>query len=93
LLKVADPELPVASSIDDIAAEALQLTPRQRGDLIRKLIASLEGEAADSPEAVARAWDEEIARRVADMESGRIAWIPVEEVFQELDEFLAARIR
>jgi len=83
----------VASSIDDIEAQALQLTPRQRGDLIRKLIASLEGEAADSPEAVARAWDEEIARRVAEMESGHVAWIPVEEVFQELDELFAARIR
>ena len=83
----------MASSIDDIEAQALQLTPRQRSDLIRKLIASLEGEAADSPEAVARAWDEEIARRVADMESGRVAWIPVEEVFQELDELLAARSR
>jgi putative addiction module component (TIGR02574 family) len=80
-------------SIDDIEAQALQLTPRERGDLIRKLIVSLEGNAEDSPEAVARAWDEEIARRVADMESGRTAWIPAEEVFKELDEMLASRSR
>lgn len=83
----------MAISIDDIEAQALQLPPRERGDLIRKLIASLEGEAEDSPETVARAWDEEIARRVADMESGRTAWIPAEEVFKDLDELLASRIR
>lgn len=81
----------MAISIDDIEAQALQLTPRERGDLIRKLIVSLEGNAEDSPEAVARAWDEEIARRVADMESRRTAWIPAEEVFRELDELLASR--
>jgi len=81
----------MAISIDEIEAQALQLTPCERGDLSRKPSVSLNGEAKDSPEAVARAWDEEIARRIADMESDGIAWIPAEHIFKELDELLASR--
>ncbi len=74
--------------LEKLEAEALQLTPRERGELIHRLIVSLEGETEDTPEAVARAWDEEIARRVADMEAGKTVWIPAEEVFARLDAII-----
>ncbi len=74
--------------LEKLEAEALQLTPRERGELIHRLIVSLEGETEDMPEAVARAWDEEIARRVADMEAGKTVWIPAEEVFARLDAII-----
>jgi len=38
-----------------------------------------------TPEAVARAWDEEIARRIAAMESGDTEWIPAETAFARLN--------
>jgi putative addiction module component (TIGR02574 family) len=54
---------------------------------------SLESEPEDSPEAIAQAWDEEIARRVADMEAGRTEWVPFDEVMTKLrDKINAAKI-
>ena len=68
--------------------QALQLSPKERGELIHRLIVSLESEPEDTPEAIAKAWDEEIARRVADMEAGKTVWIPAEEVFARLDAII-----
>ena len=42
----------------------------------------------DTPEAIALAWDEEIARRVADMDAGKTVWIPADEVFARLDAII-----
>lgn len=78
----------MAAILKEIADQALSLTPKERGELIHRLIVSLEGEAEDSPEAIAKAWDEEIARRVADMEAGKTLWIPAEEVFARLDAII-----
>ena len=41
-------------------------------------------EGAETHGAIARAWDEEIARRVADMEAGRTEWVPADEVMARL---------
>lgn len=80
--------------LKEIEEQALQLTPKERGELAHRLIVSLDGEPEDSPEAIAKAWDEEIVRRVADMEAGRTEWIPAEEVFKEIDQIIAtARTR
>lgn len=74
----------MAEKLNEIESQALQLSPEERGELIHRLIISLEGEPEDSPEAIAKAWDEEIARRVADMEAGRTQWIPADEVMTRL---------
>ncbi len=71
-------------ALEKLETEALRLSPEERGELIHRLIVSLEGETEDTPEAVARAWDEEIARRVADMEAGRTEWVPFDEVMTRL---------
>ena len=78
----------MAAILKEIESQALQLSPPERGKLIHRLIVSLEGEPEDSPEVIAKAWDEEIARRVADMDAGKIAWIPAEEVFARLDALI-----
>jgi putative addiction module component (TIGR02574 family) len=70
--------------LEEIENQAMKLSPKERGDLIHRLILSLEGEPEALPEEIAKAWDEEIARRVADMDSGRTQWIPAEEVFARL---------
>ena len=70
--------------LKEIENQALQLSPPERSELIHRLIVSLEGQLQDTPEAIARAWDDEIARRVADMEAGRTEWIPADEVMSRL---------
>jgi len=78
----------MAAILKEIESQALQLTPSERGELIHRLIVSLEGESEDSPAAIAQAWDEEIARRVAEMDAGKTVWIPAEEVFARLDALI-----
>jgi len=70
--------------LDELERQALQLSPKERGELIHRLIVSLEGEPKESPEAIAEAWNAEIARRVADMEAGRTKWMPADEVMAHL---------
>jgi putative addiction module component (TIGR02574 family) len=76
-------------ALKDVELQALQLPPQQRSELIHSLIASLDGPMADSPEAIAKAWDEEIDRRIANMDAGRTKWIPGDEALARI----RARIR
>ena len=78
----------MAAILKEIESQALQLSPSERGELIHRLIVSLEGDSGDSPAAIAQAWDEEIARRLADMDAGKSVWIPAEEVFARLDALI-----
>ena len=56
---------------------------QQRAELAHFLILSLdEGE----DEGVEEAWDQELARRMAQIESGEAVTIPAEEVFARLRE-------
>lgn len=80
----------MAAILKEIEDQALQLSPKERGELAHRLIVSLEGEPEDSPEAIAQAWDEEIARRVADMEAGHTQWIPADEVMTRLRAKISA---
>ena len=70
--------------LKELEEQALRLPPNERGELIYRLIVSLEGDTQDSPKAIAQAWDDEIARRVADMDAGRVQWIPADEVMAKL---------
>ena len=79
----------MATTLKEVEAQAMALSARERGDLANRLIASLDGEPEGTPEEIAKAWDEEIARRVADMEAGRTQWIPAEQVFAEIDALIA----
>ena len=78
----------MAALLKEIEDQALQLSPQERGELIHRLIVSLEGPAEDTPEAIAKAWDEEIARRVAEIDAGTAVLIPHEQVMAEIDEML-----
>lgn len=80
----------MAANLKEIERQALQLSPEERSELIRRLIISLDGEPEESPEAVVKAWDEEIARRVADMEAGRTQWIDAGEVMAQLRTTISA---
>lgn len=63
----------------DIFDAAVRLPPDERARLVRELAATLEGvELRDD-------WEDEIARRVDDLDRGRVNAIPAEQVFSELE--------
>ena len=72
----------------DLEAQVLALPERERNALVARLLDSLESVFDDSPDAVARAWDEEIARRIADCDAGRTQGIPLEQVQAEIQLLL-----
>lgn len=78
----------MAAVFKDIEAQALALPERERNALVARLLDSLDSAFDDSPDAVARAWDEEIARRVAEFESGAGQDIPLEQVQAEVRAML-----
>jgi putative addiction module component (TIGR02574 family) len=86
-------EIAMGAMLDELEAQAMKLPPLERGELIHRLLVSLDGEPEGTPEEIAKAWDEEIARRVADMEAGRTEWVPAEEVFREIDSIIAKHSR
>jgi putative addiction module component (TIGR02574 family) len=70
----------------ELLKKALSLPVAERADLAGSLIGSLD-EAQD--EAVAAAWDEEVARRMADIDSGKVKTAPWEEVREKLSSGLS----
>jgi putative addiction module component (TIGR02574 family) len=68
-----------------VLQEALELPPRERADLLEAIAASLDGFEL-SPE-----WEDEIRRRVEDLDAGRVEPLPGEEVFSRLEQRLRAR--
>jgi putative addiction module component (TIGR02574 family) len=70
----------------ELLQKALALPEEERAALVRSLIESLEG-APD--EGVERAWDDELARRIADLDSGRAKTVSWEEVRQRISARLA----
>ena len=70
----------------ELLHKALALPEDDRAALVRSLIQSLDGA---SDEGVGRAWDEEIARRIADIDSGKAKTIAWEEVRQRITARLA----
>jgi len=71
----------------EVLAKAMQLSSRERGLLIDRLVESLDDEPADAD--AEEAWAAEIKRRVDDVRSGKVKMIPGEEVEREM----AARLR
>lgn len=61
----------------ELLAQALDLSPSERGRLAAMLIDSLETEVDEDADAT---WAEEIQRRVEDIDQGRVQLIPWSEV-------------
>ena len=78
----------MGAMIEELEAQALKLSPQERGELAHRLIVSLDDEPNESPEAIAKAWDEEIARRVAEIDAGTAELIPHEEVVADINALL-----
>jgi putative addiction module component (TIGR02574 family) len=70
--------------LKQLEAEALELSVRERAQLAHRLIVSLDEDVMEDPAEVERAWDEEISRRLAEVEAGTAELIPADQVFAEL---------
>ena len=79
-------------TLEALTDEVLRLAPDDRSKLIRKIVASLDDvpQPDTASEAIAAAWDEEIARRVANMDAGRTHWIPSDVVIGDLRAKISA---
>ncbi len=67
------------STAEQLEVAALQLPRSERAWLAERLISSL-----DQDEEIAAAWDEEIRRRLEELDAGLVEEIPAEEVLARL---------
>lgn len=75
----------MSTTIESLADAAMQLSPDDREMLVERLLASLEGPALHP------AWEAELARRVADMNAGRIRFTPANEAMARLADHIYSR--
>jgi putative addiction module component (TIGR02574 family) len=71
-------------SADEILKEALALPAEDRAVIAGSLIGSLDDDAAD--EQAEELWSAEIARRIAEIDAGRVRLVPWSEVRQRLSK-------
>lgn len=70
--------------LERLEAEALELPVRERARLAQRLIESLDEVVAEDSGEIDQAWEEEIRRRMAELDAGTAELIPAEQVFAEL---------
>lgn len=73
---------------DEIIAQALQQPEKERARIAETLISSLDKEADAEVEL---AWQNEIAKRLNEIDSGKVKCVPWEEVRSRLHENAHAR--
>ena len=73
---------------EKILAEALTLDMHERADVAAKLIASLDGEPDEDVEAC---WAAEVARRIEEIEAGRVELVPWEDVERRIEREILKR--
>jgi len=77
--------------LDQLSQAVLHLPIAARAELASRLLESLDAEErAETPEAIATAWEAELDRREADFATGIGVGVPAADVFQRLEANLAA---
>jgi putative addiction module component (TIGR02574 family) len=66
--------------VDELARKARALSPEERVRLAEELLATVQ----EVDPQVEAAWDEEIKRRIEEIDSGKAKLIPAEDVFAEV---------
>jgi putative addiction module component (TIGR02574 family) len=74
-------EATMSTTVDEIETKIRTLSLQDKAQLIRDLIAELDGPADDDVE---RAWLEEAVRRRQEIVDGRVQAVPGERVFEHL---------
>ena len=70
----------MSTLVEELSARAKTLSAEDRARLVEELLDSLQGESDSEAES---AWDHEIERRVAEIESGTAKLVSAEEVHAE----------
>jgi putative addiction module component (TIGR02574 family) len=78
----------MSAAAKEIVEAALKLDPEARAEVAQEIIESLENSNYGE---LSPAWEEELDRRVRDIEEGRVQLIPGEQVFAEIEASLRAR--
>jgi len=71
----------MARNLEELAQEAMKLSPPQRASLAHKLIASLDEPVDENAEAE---WLAVIDRRLAEIKQGKVKGRPIEDVIRDL---------
>lgn len=72
------------ATLQQVTEEIRELSPQDREQLIRALIRDFEPAETFSRDEIDRAWDEEIARRLEEIDSGKVKTVPAEKVFARI---------
>jgi putative addiction module component (TIGR02574 family) len=72
----------------ELLKRAFALTAEERAELAGSLLEGLDG-VHDDPEAIEAAWNEEIARRIEDLNSGKARTVSWDEVRRRISSKLA----
>jgi len=78
----------MAPDIDELRKQVMSLPEEARADLASSLIDSLDQTVDEDVEA---AWQEEIARRIDELEAGKVTTIPWAEVRRRGQELLRGK--
>jgi len=79
----------VAPSYEEVHRLAQELPEDQRIQLVNALLEGLDSPTEEASEAeVAAAWDEEIKRRLDEIDSGKVKMISHGEVMREMEDHL-----
>jgi putative addiction module component (TIGR02574 family) len=70
----------MSPEVSDLLKRALALPVDERAALANTLLDSLE----TANQSVEEAWDDEVARRIADLKAGRAVTVPWEQLHREL---------
>jgi len=73
-------EVQMSDLVEELAKKARSLPPEDRVRLAEELLATVQ----ETDEHVEAAWEEEIRRRVAEIENGTAKLVPADEVFAEV---------
>lgn len=77
------------TQVNDLKLQLKTLSQSDRAHIACFLLKTLDGD--DEEDGVKEAWDAEIQRRVAEIESGKAIGIPLEQVLAELDKEFPCR--
>lgn len=74
----------MSTLVEELSLKARALSAEERVQLAEELLATVQAPDAE----IDAAWDEEIQRRLAEIDNGTAKLIPAEEVFAELRRIL-----
>ena len=77
----------MSPEVSELLKKALALPPEARAALAGSILESLDDEPADK--GVEAAWNDEIKRRIEEIDSGKVQMIPYEEVRRRLAALLS----